>query len=43
MRRSDTQLLLDGSENSLREFLNELNKFYLMSGLKINVEKMKAI
>ena len=39
----DTKLLPDGSEKSLREILNVLNKFYHMSGLKINVEKTKAI
>ena len=39
----DTQLFLNGSENSLREALDVLQKFYEMSGLKINVEKAKAI
>ena len=39
----DTQLFLNGSENSLREALDVLQKFYEMSGLKINVEKTKAI
>ena len=39
----DTQLFLNGSENSLRETLDVLQKFYEMSGLKINVEKKKAI
>ena len=38
----DTQLFLNGSENSVREALDVLHKFYEMSGLKINVEK-KAI
>ena len=39
----DTQLFLNGSENSLREALDVLQNFYEMSGLKINVEKTKAI
>ena len=39
----DTQIFLDGSERSLRETLNVLNQFYSMSGLKINVEKTRAI
>ena len=37
----DTQLFLNGSENSLREALDVLQKFHEMSGLKINVEKQK--
>ena len=39
----DTQLLLDGSEKSLRNTLEMLYIFYIMSGLKINIEKTKAI
>ena len=39
----DTQIFLDGTEDSLKETLLILNKFYLMSGLKINVEKTRAI
>ena len=39
----DTQLLLDGSEESLRQTLRILEKYYKMSGLKINVDKTKAI
>ena len=39
----DTQIFLDGSENSLRTTLTTLQKFYLMSGLQINVEKTKAV
>ena len=39
----DTQLLLDASESTLNETLNVLNTFYLMSGLKFNVEKTRAI
>ena len=31
----DTQLFLDGPEQSLKETLNVLKIFYLMSGLKI--------
>ena len=33
----DTQLFLDGTEQSLKETLNVLKLFYLMSGLKINI------
>ena len=39
----DTQRLLDGSENTLNETLNVLNRFCQISGLKINVEKTRAI
>ena len=39
----DTQLFLDGTEQSLKETINVLKLFYLMSGLKINVEKTRAI
>lgn len=39
----DTQIFLNGTENSLQEALSILNTFYEMSGLKINVEKTKAI
>ena len=39
----DTQIFLDGTEQSLKETLNILKKFYSMSGLKINVEKTRAI
>ena len=39
----DTQLLLDASEESLRQTLRILEKYYKMSGLKINVDKTKAI
>ena len=39
----DTQLLLDGSEESLRQTLRILERYYKMSGLKINVDKTKAI
>ena len=39
----DTQLFLNGSENSFRKTLDVLQKFYEMSGLKKNVEKTKAI
>ena len=38
----DTQLLLNGSENSLRETQDVLQKKYEMPGLKINVDKTKA-
>ena len=39
----NTQIFLNGFENSLRETLDVLQKFYEMSRLKINVEKTKAI
>ena len=39
----DTQLFLNGSENSLRETLDILQKFSTMSGLRMNAEKTKAI
>ena len=39
----DTQIFLDGSEASLRATLDILDKFYKMSGLKINKDKTKAI
>ena len=43
MYADDTQIFLDGSEQSLREALSILDRFYAISGLKINVEKTKAI
>lgn len=39
----DTQIFLDGTEKSLQETLRVLDNFYLISGLKINIEKTKAI
>ena len=39
----DTQIFLDGSEASLRATLEILDKFYKMSGLKINKDKTKAL
>ena len=39
----DTQLILDGTEKSLKAALNLLKQFYIMSGLKINVDKRKAL
>ena len=39
----DTQIFLDGTEKSLKETLNILKTFNIMSGLKINVEKTRAI
>ena len=39
----DTQLFLDGSEKSLHQLMYILNKFYYMSGLKINEDKTKAL
>ena len=39
----DTPMFLDGTEDSLKEALEILNSFYIMSGLRINVEKTRAI
>ena len=39
----DTQIFLNGTEESLRETLSVLDMFYHMSGLKINIEKTRAI
>ena len=40
----DTQMFLDGTEDSLKEALEILNSFYIIvSGLRINVEKTRAI
>ena len=39
----DTQIFLDGTEKSLKETLSILNLYYKMSGLKINIEKTRAI
>ena len=40
---ADIQILLDGAEQSLRESLWILSKFYNLSGLKVNEEKTRAI
>ena len=39
----DTQLILDGTEKSSKAALNLLKQFYIMSGLKINVDKTRAL
>ena len=39
----DTQIFLDGSENSLHELMLILRKFYNLSGLKVNEDKIKAL
>ena len=39
----DTQIFLDGTEKLLKETLSILNLYYKMSGLKINIEKTRAI
>ena len=39
----DTQIFLDGSENSLHQLMLILKKFYNMSGLKVNEDKTKAL
>ena len=38
-----TQIFLDGTEDSLRAALEVLDRFYAISGLKINIEKTKSI
>ena len=40
---NDTHLLLDGAENSLKGALRTLKQYYIMSGLKINVDKTRAL
>ena len=40
---NDTQVLMDGSRKSSSETLLNLDLYYKMSGLKINVEKTNAI
>ena len=39
----DTQVFLNGTEESLRETLSVLDMFYHMSGLKINIEKKREL
>ena len=39
----DTQMFLDGTEPSLKNALVILRKFYLMSGLNINLDKTKVL
>ena len=39
----DTQIFLDGTEKSLQQTLRVLDNLYVISGLKINIEKTKAI
>ena len=39
----DTQIFLDGSDLSLRKTLAKLKSFHSFSGLKINVEKTRAL
>ena len=39
----DTQLILDGSEKSPTEALHLLKQYYKMSGLKINIDKTRAL
>ena len=39
----DTQLILDGTEKSLKAAMGSLKLYYIMSGLKINVEKTRAL
>ena len=39
----DTQLILDGTEKSLKAALNLFKQFYTTSGLKINVDKTSTL
>ena len=39
----DTQIFLDGSENSLHQLMLILKKFYNLSGLKVSEDKIKAL
>ena len=39
----DTSAILDGSETSLNETLNELSWFAIMSGLKVNFDKTQVV
>ena len=39
----DTSVILDGSENSLRETLNVLHDFSIISGLKVNFDKTQVV
>ena len=43
MYADDTFLILDGSENSLREALECFESFYKVSGLKRNSSKTKTV
>ena len=38
----DTFLLLDGSENNLRESIDIFEKFFQCSGLKMNMQKAQV-
>ena len=35
----DTSVILDGTERSLKEAITEINAFYKLSGLKMNLSK----
>ena len=39
----NTQIFLDGSENSQHQLMLILKKFYVMSGLKVNEDKTRAL
>ena len=39
----DTVIILDGTENSLRALVKELEEFYTMSGPKINKSKTQLV
>jgi hypothetical protein len=39
----DTQIIIDGSENSIKTSINILNEFSKISGLKVNLNKSELI
>ena len=39
----DTQIIIDGSENSIKTSINILNEFSKKSGLKVNLNKSELI
>ena len=39
----DTEIFLDGSENSLHQLMLILKTFFNLSGLKVNEDKTKAL
>ena len=39
----DTLVILDGTEQSLQHCIEEINNFFMLSGLKINLEKTQIV
>ena len=39
----DTLVILDGTEQSLQHCIEEINNFYMLSGLTINLEKTQIV